>query len=313
MTPLKALLIAATALAPLAAHAKEASPPKPVAMVVPGFADFLAIDGDTVWATNRFSVEQWSLKGKKAETPMGRACGGMSVDYGSLWVADCPENAVKRIDIKTGKLLATISTGIANNMEGELNTVTGAGSAWIASEASGKIARIDVATNKIVATIPTAPGSWYLTFGLGALWAVSGKEQLLSRIDPATNTVTGTVALGKYPGFLVAGEGAVWVQEQGDGTVAKIDPATMTVTMRIKVGDNLKYGDIDVGDGKVWLRTTDDQEFVVIDAQTGAILSRVGKPVHSGGLRWTPKGVWTSAHDFHLLTWWPKGAELAKP
>jgi DNA-binding beta-propeller fold protein YncE len=305
MPPLKALLIAAAALAPLAAHAKEASPPKPVAMVVPGFADFLAIDGDTVWATNRFSVEQWSLKGKKAETPMGRACGGMSVDYGSLWVADCPENAVKRIDIKTGKLLATISSGIANNMEGELNTVTGAGSAWIASEASGKIARIDAATNKIVATIPTAPGSWYLTFGLGALWAVSGKEQLLSRIDPATNTVTGTVALGKYPGFLVAGEGAVWVQEQGDGTVAKIDPATMTVTMRIKVGDNLKYGDIDVGGGKVWLRTTDDQEFVVIDAQSGAILSRVGKPVHSGGLRWTPKGVWTSAHDFHLLTWWP--------
>ncbi len=312
MNPLKALLLSAAFMPGLAA-AKPAPAPEPVVLTVPGFADFLAIDGDTVWATNRFAVEQWSLKGKRAETPMNRPCGGMSVDYGSLWVADCPENAVKRIDIKTGKLLAAISTGIANNMEGELNTVTGAGSAWIASDASGKIARIDASTNTVVATIPTAPSSWYLTFGLGALWAVSGKEQLLSRIDPATNTVTGTVALGKMPGFLVAGEGAVWVQEQGDGTVAKVDPATMTVTMRIKVGDNLKYGDIDVGDGKVWLRTTDDQEFVVIDAQSGAILSRVGKPVHSGGLRWTVKGAWTSAHDFHLLTWWPKGSEIAKP
>jgi len=302
--------MAAAALVPIAAHAGDAAhageaAPRPVVQVVPGFADFLAIDGDTVWATNKGRVEQWSVKGKQAEVPMGRPCGGMSVDYGSLWVADCPEAAVKRIDIKTGKLLATISSGIANNLEGELNTVTGAGSAWIGSDANGKIARIDPATNKVVAEIAVAPGSWYLTYGLGALWAVSAKAQLLSRIDPATNTVTGTTALGKLPGFLVAGEGAVWVQEQGDGTVAKIDPATMAVTTRIKVGDNLKWGDIDTGGGKVWLRTTDDQEYAVIDAQTNAILTRIGKPVGSGALRWTPKGVWTSAHDIHILTWWP--------
>ena len=308
MRSLKSLLLAA-ALLPAAVHAE---PAKPDVQVVPGFADFLAIDGDTVWATNKGRVEQWSVKGKKAEYPMGRPCGGMSVDYGSLWVADCPENAVKRIDVQTGRLLATISSGIANNMEGELNTVTGAGSVWIGSEASGKIARIDPTTNKVIASIPVAPGSWYLSFGLGALWAVSGKGQVLSRIDPATNTVTGTVALGKSPGFLVAGEGAVWVQEQGDGTVARVDPATMSITERIKVGDNLKWGDIDTGGGKVWLRTTDDQEYVVIDAATNAILDRVGKPSGSGALRWTPKGVWTSAHDIHTLTWWPKGSEAAK-
>ncbi|MBU6394161.1 MAG: YncE family protein [Sphingomonadales bacterium] len=302
MRTLKALLLTA-ALIPGLAVAKDA--PKPLVITVPGFADFLAVDGETVWATNRFQVEQWSAKGKQASSPMGRACGGMSVDFGSLWVADCPENAVKRIDVKTGRLLATISSGIANNMEGELNTVTGAGSVWIGSEASGKIARIDPATNKVIASIPVTAGSWYLSYGLGALWAVSGKERVLSRIDPATNTVTGTVALGKTPGFLVAGEGTVWVQEQGDGTVARIDPATMTVTARIKVGDNLKWGDIDTGGGKVWLRTTDDQEYVVIDAATNAILDRVGKPSGSGSLRWTPKGVWTSAHDIHTLTWWP--------
>lgn len=304
MYGLKAALLAAAVLAPLAAHAEDA-PPEPHVQVVPGFADFLAIDGKTVWATNKGRVEQWSVKGKLAEAPMGRPCGGMSVDFGALWVADCPENAVKRIDLKTGKLLATISSGIANQREGELNTVTGAGSVWIGSDAAGKIARIDPATSKVVATIPVAPGSWYLSFGLGALWAVSAKEQVLQRIDPATNAVTGTAPLGKAPGFLVAGEGAVWVQEQGDGTVARVDPATMAVTARIKVGDNLKWGDIDTGDGKVWLRTTEDQEYVVIDAATNAILSRVGKPVGSGALRWTPQGVWTSAHDVHTLTWWP--------
>lgn len=310
MHTLRVMLIAAAAgcgFGSVAAQAQEVQ-------VVPGFADFLAIDGETVWATNKGRVEQWSRKRKLAEVPMGRPCGGMSIDFGSLWVADCPEAAVKRIDVKTGKLLATISSGIANPQEGELNTVTGGGSVWIASDARGVIARIDPATNTVVASIPVEPGSWYLTYGLGALWAVSSKAQMLQRIDPATNTVTGKVALGQTPGFLVAGEGAVWVQEQGDGTVARIDPVSVTVTGRVKVGANLKWGDIDTGDGKVWLRTTDDQEYAVIDPQTLAILARLGKPVGSGALRWTPDGVWTSAHDVRTLTFWPKAAAaMPKP
>ena len=34
---------------------------------VPGNADFLAIDGTTVWATNKGRVERWSKAGKLAE------------------------------------------------------------------------------------------------------------------------------------------------------------------------------------------------------------------------------------------------------
>ena len=127
-------------------------------------------------------------------------------------------------------------------------------------------------------------------------------------MDPATNAVTDTVQLGDTPGFLVAGEGAVWVQEQGDGTVARIDPETREVAGRTLVGANLKWGDIDTGDGKVWLRTTDEQTFVVIDAATAEILARVGRAEGSGALRYTPDGIWTSAHDVHSLTWWTSEA-----
>jgi len=315
MHTLKQRLMAAAALcvmAPLVAQADEAQP-KPEVQVVPGFADFLAVDGDTVWVTNKGRVEQWSRSGKLAEAPVSRPCGGMSVAFGALWVADCPAGVVARIDTKTGKVIARIASGIANAQEGELNTVTGAGSVWISSEAKGMIARVDPATNTVIASIPVEPGSWYLTYGLGALWAVSAKAQVLQRIDPATNAVTDKVALGAAPGFLVAGDGAVWVQEQGEGTIARVDPASGKVTGRVKVGANLKWGDIDVGGGKVWLRTTDDQEYAVIDPESLAILTRLGKPVGSGALRWTPQGVWTSAHDVHTLTWWPKGAEAAKP
>jgi streptogramin lyase len=153
-------LVAATllTLAPLAAHAA----PRPVVMQVPGFADFLAVDGDTVWATNRGRVEQWSLKGLKASVPLAHPCGGMALADGALWVADCADRTVNRIDTKTGKLVATIASGIANDKEGELNVVAGAGSIWVASDAKGVVARIDPATNAVVATVPVDPGSWYM-------------------------------------------------------------------------------------------------------------------------------------------------------
>ncbi|MFC0686598.1 Vgb family protein [Novosphingobium clariflavum] len=278
---------------------------------VPGFADFLAVDGKTVWATNRGKVEQWSRDGKLAEVPMTRPCGAMAIAEGSLWVADCKEGAVKRIDVKTAKLLATIPTGIANPA-GELNVVAGAGSIWVASDAAGRIARIDPATNAVASSVTVDPGTWYLSFGLGSLWAVSATQQTLQRIDPATNSVVGKVPLGKEPGFLAAGEGGVWVQEQGDGTVARIDPASVTVTGRIKVGANLKWGDIDTGGGKVWLRTTDDQVFVAIDPATMTVERRAGKAAGSGALRYTAEGLWTTAHDQHTLTWWPKSVLFGK-
>ena len=269
---------------------------------VPGFADFLAVDGDTVWATNDGRVEQWSTTGKIAAVAMPKPCGTMAMAFGSLWVANCKGGEVYRIDPKAANVVATIPVGLGPS--GELNVVAGAGYVWAPNETAGTIAKIDPATNAVVATIGVTPGTSYLAFGFDAVWAVSGKGQSLQRIDPATDAVTDTIALGQMPGFLAAGEGAVWVQEQGDGTVARIDPAAVAVTGRVKVGDTLKWGDIDTGGGKVWLRTTDDQTFAVIDPQSLEILTRAGKASGSGALRYTPSGIWTSAHDLQTLSWW---------
>jgi len=303
------IMLAASACAaiPFAARAQEAQ-----VITVPGFADFLAVDGKTVWATNKGRVERWSRHGKQAAVPMTRPCGGMAITGRDLWVADCVDGTLNRIDTRTAQKIATIATGIGNPA-GELNVVAGAGSIWVASDAKGVIARVDPATNRVTASIPVNPGSVYLAFGFGSLWAVSATQQSIQRIDPQTNAVVRTTALGKEPGFLVAGEGAVWVQEQGDGTVARIDAASGDVTGRVKVGENLKWGDIDAGGGKIWLRTTDDQVFVVIDPKSMAILARVGKPAGSGALRYTPAGVWTTAHDHHTLSWWRKPAKIGSP
>jgi DNA-binding beta-propeller fold protein YncE len=280
-------------------------------ITVPGFADFLAVDGDSVWATNAGGVERWSRQGKLAAVAMTHPCGAMAISAGALWVADCKEGTLVRIDTQTAQRVATIPTGIANP-KGELNVVAGAGSIWVASDQKGVVSRVDPATNRVTATIPVNLGTHYLAFGFGSVWAVSSESRSIQRIDPATNAVAKTTALGKDPGFLAAGEGGVWVQEQGDGTVVRIDPQSGDVTGRTKVGTALKWGDIDTGGGLVWLRTTEDQTFVVIDPKSLAILARVGKAEGSGALRFTESGVWTSAHDVHTLTWWPEPAKLAK-
>lgn len=294
-------LLAAAVVLPSLASAQEV-------IAVPGFADFLAVDGKTVWVTNRGRVEQWSRKGKLAEVAMTHPCGAMAIAAGSLWVADCKEGAVKRIDVKTARLIASIPTGIAST--GELNVVAGDGSVWVASDNNGVVSRIDPVTNAVIAKVTVDPGTWYLAYGYGAVWAVSAPQQSVQRIDAKTNTVTAKAALGKEPGFLAAGEGGIWVQEQGEGTVARIDPRTGEVSGRVKVGETLKYGDIDTGGGRVWLRTTEEQTFVVIDPKSMTIGARVGKASGSGALRYTRAGLWTSAHDVHTLSWWPRPSKI---
>lgn len=280
---------------------------------VPGFADFLAVDGSAVWATNRGKVEKWSRSGGKlAEVPIAKPCGAMVIASGSLWVIDCEGATLNRIDLRTARLIAAIPTGIPKLTGFELQLAAGAGSIWIASHEKGEVSRVDPATNAVTARVLVDPDTSYLTYGFGAVWAVSLPRQTVQRIDPATSTVTARTVIGKAPGFLAAGEGAVWVQEQGDGTVARIDPRSGEVTGRIAVGANLKYGDIDTGAGKVWLRTTDDQTLVVIDPKTMSVAKRLGRPEGSGAVRYAGRGVWTSAHDVHTLTWWPNPRQLAK-
>lgn len=301
----KLRILAAALAASISAFPSVALAHKEQVIDVPGSADFLAVDGDSVWATNIGKVERWARQGKLAEVAMSRPCGAMAIHAGSLWVADCKESALVRIDIQKSQKVVTIATGIANP-KGELNVVAGAGAIWVASDQKGVVSRIDPATNKVVAKIKVSAGTHYLTFGYDAVWAVSSESKTIQRIDPATNTVVKTTALGKEPGFLTAGVGAVWVQEQGDGTVARIDPVTVEVTGRVKVGEVLKYGDIDTGAGLVWLRTTEAQTFVAIDPVNLTVVSRLGKAEGSGALRYSVSGLWTSAHDVKTITWWPE-------
>jgi len=274
-------------------------------IAVPGFANFAEIDprDNSVWINNENRVEHWSVEGKLGQIVMGKPCGAMVIVGSDLWAADCKDGTLNRIDTGSLKITASVATGLAS--PGEFNVAVGAGSLWVPSDGKGAISRVDPDTLKVIATIPVDPDTWYLVFGYGSLWAASSTHNSLQRIDPQTNRVVHKTIMGREPGFLAAGEGGVWVQEQGDGTVARIDPASGEVNGRVKIGEKLKWGEITAGGGKIWLRTTEDQMFVVIDPKTLAIRTRIGEEIGSGALRYVDAGLWTTEHDVDTMTWWP--------
>ena len=287
-------------LTPIAAHARAT-------LVLPGFADFLVADGRTVWVTNEGRIEQLSADHPRPmrAVPIPEPCGAMSVAYGSVWVANCQDGSIYRIDRRSGKVTAIIPTGLADK-NGELSLAAGANAIWVLSDSQGVLSRVDVPTNRIVARIAVAPHSYAAVFGFGAVWVTNtGARHAVGaggvqRIDPASNRVSATVAVGPQPRFLAAGEGGVWTLNQGDGSVTRIDPATNTVTATIAVGVAGGGGDIATGGGRVWVRATKIL-LTAIDPGKNRILERFGPPAGSGAVRVASGHVWVTAHDIHTV------------
>jgi YVTN family beta-propeller protein len=276
-------------------------------LTIPGFADFLAPDGDGVWVTNRGRVEK--LERDKSAPVMSasiaRPCGAMDVGFDALWVANCADTAVYRIDRRTGSVAAAIPTGLADR-RGELSLAIGAGSVWVLSDVSGVLSRIDPTTNQVVARIAVAPNSFAAVFGFGAVWITntgvrgSTGPGAVQRIDPATNKVVATIPVGPTPRFLAAGEGGVWTLNQRDGTVTRIDPATNSVVATIAAGVDGGGGDIAAGAGAVWVRGG-KVLLLSIDPATNRVTERFGPPAGSGAVRVAGSYVWVTAHDIQAV------------
>jgi len=274
---------------------------------IPGSPDWLAI-GDSVWISNKPKDNLTRLDPKTnrvaAVIPVGKGpCAGLALGFGSVWVPQCGDGTVLRLDIHTEKPTATIQTGIADTEGG---ITAGAGSVWMPSDAAGVLSRIDPATNQIAAKIQISPGSNTAAFGEGAVWVTSSKNNLVTRVDPKGDKVVATITVGPKPRFLAVGLGSVWVLNQGDGTVSRIDPKTNRVSATIAVEVPGEGGDIDTGAGSVWVSAM-GKPLSRIDPATNLVVKQfVGK----GGdaLRVGLGSLWLSNHEFHEV--WridPKG------
>jgi hypothetical protein len=280
---------------PLGEHARQT-------LNIPGSADFLALEGNAAWVTNEGRVEKLTAHSSApvASVPVPEPCGGMAVDFGSLWVVDCKSRALVRIDLASHRIVAEIRTGIADP-QGELSVATGAGAIWLLTDAAGVLSRVDPATNRVITRIPVAPGSFAAAFGFGSVWISNtgdrpGTPGAVQRIDPASGAVVATIPVGPGPRFLAAGEGAVWTLNQGDGTVSRVDPQSSRLVATIPTEVPGPGGDIAVGGGRVWVRATSTL-LSVVDPLSNRVTMRYGPPSGSGAVRANHEVVWITAHD----------------
>ena len=238
-----------------------------------GAPDWMAVDKE-VWVSNspKNAVARMDPKSATATTfTVGKhPCSGLAAGFGSLWVPNCGDSTITRLDLKDGKEQAVFPMTIADSEGG---VTVGAGSFWILTDTKGTLARVDPATNKAVAEIYVAPGSYAVAFGNEAVWVTNSDKNTLTRINAQTNVIEETIAVGPKPRFLTVGEGGVWTLNQGDGSITRVDPKTNKVVATIQAGIPGGGGEISAGEGSVWA-TSFEYPITRIDPSTNKVVQQ---------------------------------------
>jgi virginiamycin B lyase len=245
---------------------------------VPGAPDWIAVD-EEVWISNepKDSVSRLDPKTNRvvAAITVGNQPGaGLCAGFGSLWVPNCGDSTMSRVDLRTGQVTATFPMTFANSEGG---ITVGAGSVWVVTDTKSTLARIDPKTNQVIAEVRVAPGSCAVAFGDDALFITSTEKSVLTRLDPQTNKVVATVKVGPHPRFLAIGERAVWTLNQGDGSISRVDIATNELVANIEAGIPGGGGEIAVGEGSVWA-TSLDVPITRIDPKTNRVAQQFFGP-----------------------------------
>jgi virginiamycin B lyase len=271
-------------------------------MILPGSPDFLAPDGDDIWVLNIDRVEKLSLNQQKPilTVPVPGACGAMIVGFNSLWVASCSEQAIYRLDTKTGKILSVIPCGISDR-DGEIMLAVGDNSLWVLSDSTGVLTRISAKTNKIQTTIAVLPNSYCAVFGFNALWITNTTSNSVQRIDPKTNRVVAAIKVGQTPRFIAAGENGIWTLNQAEGTVSHIDPKENRVVAVVDTKVPGTGGDITTGAGYVWVRAKAGFFLQTINPLSNLVETTYSPLCGSGAVRVTNHHVWVTAHDINTI------------
>jgi streptogramin lyase len=194
---------------------------------------------------------------KAKESKLGEAigglkqpCGGVVNAFNSLWVANCGDGTLARLDPRTFKVTKTLATGAGSARAGIAAT---ADSVWMITDTRGTLSRIDPVQNEVVAEFRVYPDCNTLAFGETALWLTCPAEDRVLRIDPQTNLVDKSIEVSAGPTALSFGENSVWVLCGKDGKIDRIDPKTNKVTKTIELGAPAAGGAMAFGEGSLWV------------------------------------------------------------
>jgi hypothetical protein len=164
----------------------------------------------------------------------------IGVGAGSLWVSDFSHNLVRRFDLRSRHLEATIALKQDDAPE---DIVVDGDSAWVALHHGGGVARISVATNKVTQRIALtqvgAPGAQFETAAFSSVWVGVPSESEVVRISRRTGRVTARIPIIRMSpcGGFASTATSLWVSQcLDDPGLARIDPRTEKQTAFIDPG-----------------------------------------------------------------------------
>jgi virginiamycin B lyase len=224
-----------------------------------------------------------------AVASLNSPCGGLVSAFSSLWIPTCGDQTVSRIDPKTWKVTATVSSGTGAAKPAIAAT---ADSVWILSDNKTTLSRIDPEQNSVVAELRLGAGCNSVTFGEAALWVTCPSENRVVRVDPEKNLVDKRIEVSGQPLALAIGETSVWVYCKKDGKIDRIDPKTNKVTKSIDLGVPGADGAIAVGQGAVWASLA-GFPLVRIDPQTEKVVQQFWGP-GGGSVYFGQNSLWLS-------------------
>lgn len=228
---------------------------------------------------------------------------GLARANGALWMADCDQARVLRVDPLYGSIKARMTLPVADQSQaGETHDLAyGAGSLWVSyGQWPFRIARVDPRTNRVVKTfdLDGNEGQGRIAFGEGSLWVASHSTGRLWRIDPSTNTVAATGKLhGGWVEDLAVVGGYAWVAIHDDRGVWKVD-AQGNVLRLVTTGD--LPSDVTEDGAHVYLTNSNSGTVSRIDPSTDVVTSvdvghRPGSIALVDGVIWV--GIKESAAD----------------
>src|SRR5262249_31408925 len=153
------------------------------------------------------TLERIDLKSNKLVDPisaLNKPCANPQSGFGSVWVLNCGDGTLARVDTKSGKVSKTISTG-ADNVRAGL--AVSPDSIWAFTDEKTTLSRIDPAENKIVAQLRLPAGCNSMAYGETSLWITCPQDNRLLRVDPNLNVVTHRIEVSAEPHAVAVGEG----------------------------------------------------------------------------------------------------------
>lgn len=178
-----------------------------------------------------------------AWTSVDRQPGNPAYGFGSVWVPSSGTGTLDRIDPKSLRVIAQISsTAVSATTQNQyFDSVAVSGSAvWHASDLGNSVTRIDPRTNAVVAKVAVGGRPDAVAAGPAGAYVGLFNTHTIDRIG-LDNTIVGRRKLSGFVQGIAFGAGKVWALDSAGPSVVELDPVTLAVRKRLSIASKLPY------------------------------------------------------------------------